>query len=606
MKSDEASCAADSGQALTELSGEFLESDAFAPVTAHQVRLRRLILFQRIGLAILFYFLVHSILEGALYSSWTNLAAFVAVALSIIALHALGRFRLACWLLLLGLNCSMAFGAAFDGSIDSPGLWMISLLPMISACILGARATMAWTLLAAIEILAMSLLSQSESLQPELSLEGLNRVFTLIISLGAHSLTAFLLSTHLVSQLRRVAERKELLENAHQAESKANEEKKKFLARMSHEIRDPMNGLMGMMAELRDQASMADHREDIDTVNRCGENLLSLMNELLDLSKVESGQFELRSAPVELVGLVRDVRQLFVSQAILLGVEIFADYAVDQYWCLADATRLRQVVSNILGNALKFCEGKPVSIRFFLAPADEESPDKTAFIEICDQGIGMTLQQQELVFKQYEQAQDRVVAEKQGTGLGLSISKQIVEKMGGRIDLQSAPGEGSTFRIALPTPSCPAQHEASHHRQCLSARGGQDRSPRVLVVDDKEIHLRVAKAALESFGCTCDFANDGIEALMAAQERSFDMIFMDLRMPGMDGIEATRRLVGTPGPNQHTPIVALSASAFPEDIQACKAAGMVEHLAKPINKSRLEAIVLRHTFHSLKDIRDHG
>lgn len=559
-------------------------------LTPKYLRERRLRIFQRIGFFSYIYFLGNDLSHGAIWLPLLDGFCLLCIVASFFVQKYLDRVGLAGWLFLVGLNSTLGCGSLFANAIDNAGLWSISLLPMLSACVLNERATTAWTAIASVEIVGVAIVGRTGWFPTEVIDSDFDLVVIIIVSLSVHSLSAYMLSNHLVSQFRLLADRRRRLKTAHEAESRANDAKTEFLARMSHEIRTPMNGLLGMMESLRYRSSMQHEWSTIETVQRCGENLLSLLNDILDLSNVESGRLELRVAPLDLWALVQDVRQLFAAQAVLSRVEIQAESEFQSYWCIGDDTRIRQVISNILGNALKFCDGKPVSIRLHTRSGSRAiEGEQMVCIQIEDRGIGMTVAQQERAFGQYEQIESQT--NKGGTGLGLSISNQIVQKMGGTIELRSALGQGSVFTVVLPLVRCDSPKLGGPEDQISSTRSGTARYFDVLVADDNVINLRVARLALERLACRVVVAQDGREAVRQANQKTFDLIFMDVRMPGMDGLEATRIILGGDGPNCKTPILALTANAFAKDVRACMQAGMVEHLAKPVKGEVFERVI---------------
>lgn len=561
-------------------------------LTPRHLRQRRLWIFQRVGFVAYAYFLWADLSHGATWLPLTEGLCLLCIVASFCVQEYFDRTGVAAWLLLLGLNTALTIGSLFVHGIDSAGLWTISLLPMLSACVLNERDTTLWTVIASLEIFGVALVGNAGWFPSELTDSDFDLVVIIIVSLGAHSLSAYMLSNQLVSQFRLLADRRKRLKVAHEAESRANDAKTEFLARMSHEIRTPMNGLLGMMESLRSRPSMQDEQATIETVQRCGENLLSLLNDILDLSKVESGHLELNVAPLDLWALVLDVRQLFAAQAVLSCVEIRAQSQFEEYWCMGDDTRIRQVISNILGNALKFCDDKPVSIKMqtrLESLAGKVGP--AICIEVADQGIGMTQAQQDRVFGQYEQIESQATSNKGGTGLGLSISNRLVKKMGGKIELRSRLGEGSVFSVILPLDKCepPGLGNSPLKQDCRESV--TRRSFLVLLADDNVINQKVARLALQRLSCRVVLAGNGLEAVQTANQQRFDLILMDVRMPVMDGLEASRKIRQGKGPNCETPILALTANAFAEDVRACLDAGMVEHLAKPVKGEVLERVI---------------
>lgn len=556
---------------------------------------QRLAIFQKLGFAAISYYVVTDTMVGAYHSVLCHLFCLLCTLASVLAVRFARAHTLASWLFLFGLNASLSVASLFDCAIDSPGLWTISLLPMITACILGARAIITCTVIASVEIVLLGVAGVEGWFETEINATDFDLLVIIVLSLGVHSLIAYMLSNSLRAQLRAVTRRKQLIAAAHEVTIRANDEKTEFLARMSHELRTPMNGLLGLMEFLQGRDTMREQREAIDTVQRCGESLLSLLNDILDLSNVESGHLDLCLEPVDIVTLVRDVQQLFGAQAEILGVELRSEFEFDQYWCLGDDTRIRQVISNILGNALKFCQGKPVTLRMFQSHDDELDPKVAKIcIEIEDQGVGMSQAEQERVFEQYEQIEATNTQGKGGTGLGLGISNHLVLAMGGKIELESALGQGSTFRVRLPLQACSAPKRRDRTTGFGGGAQAEFEQRHILVVDDNAINQKVARLALQKLSCSVVVASNGLEAVECAQAEPFDLILMDVRMPEMDGLEATRKIKRAPGPNRKTPIVALTANAFAEDVQSCLSAGMVDHLAKPINFKRIRKALLRH------------
>lgn len=561
-------------------------------LTPRYLRCQRLRVLQYVGFFSYCYFLSADLYHGTFWLPVLDVLCLLCITTSFVVMRRSGQVALAAWLYLLGLNFSFAFSPLFANFLDCPALWTISLLPMLSACVLNERATIVWTLIASLEIILVALAGETSVFPVEVNDTDVELVVILIVSLGVHSLSAHMLSSQLVSQFRLLGDRRRRIAAAHEAESRANDAKTAFLARMSHEIRTPINGLLGLMQELRSRESMGEKRSSVETVQRCGENLLSLLNDILDLSKVESGELEIIDAPLDLCALVRDIQQLFAAQAVLSSVELTAEFESQSYWCVGDDTRIRQVVSNILGNALKFCDGNPVSLKLYSRMEPVSGRVKQlACIEIRDEGIGMTQAQQDKVFEQYEQIDSEETLSKGGTGLGLSISNQLVRKMGGHICLQSSPGKGSTFTVVLPLEPCNPPFSETGAEVATLEISAEPRSRQVLVADDNAINRKVAQFALARLGCRVVLVENGAQALEAANQARFDLILMDMAMPVMNGLEATRKIRDGRGLNARTPIVALTANAFAEDRQACLDAGMQAHLAKPVKDEALARVL---------------
>ena len=336
----------------------------------------------------------------------------------------------------------------------------------------------------------------------------------------------------------------------------ANQAKSAFLAMMSHELRTPMNGVLGMAYALKLGRLRARQTQQVDMLIRSGDGLMTILNDILDLSKIEAGKFELEEIAFDLPELGQRVYGLWSEAANAKGVELIYDIepAVPR-WVMGDPTRLRQVVTNLISNALKFTEHGRVrlSIRTLAEPADGTVPIEIA---VSDTGPGMTEEQTSRLFQPFTQAEASVARKFGGTGLGLAISKQLSDLMGGTIWAETREGEGSTFRVALTVPlSEPPAAEAIPNEADLSGL-------RILVAEDNLVNQAVARAILEAVGAVVETAGDGFEALEMLRVQSFDTVLMDIHMPRMDGIEALRRIRAGEAGRPDTPVLALTADAM--------------------------------------------
>ncbi len=365
-----------------------------------------------------------------------------------------------------------------------------------------------------------------------------------------------------------------------------------FLATMSHELRTPMNGVLGCTQLLKDTSLVDQQRELIETMHRSAEALLTLVNDILDFSKIEAGKMSLEVANVNLRALAGDVTTLAEGLAapkgLTISLKIDADVPEE---FRGDPVRLRQILFNLVGNAIKFTQqgGVTIAISSLTRDATDEFDVVVLQWSVQDTGIGMTPEQQANLFKAYAQAETSTTRRFGGTGLGLMICRQLVELMGGTITVNSVFGQGSTF--AYTTNLLPA----IHREVTVSSSGAAQRSAgdqvgplRVLVADDNEINQVVACKFLQKLGCQVEVARTGREALEAITRTAYDVVLMDCEMPDMDGYEATREIrLREDGTLSHLPIMALTGHTSDEEAQKCRQAGMDRILTKPVTLTAL-------------------
>jgi len=395
-------------------------------------------------------------------------------------------------------------------------------------------------------------------------------------------------SGRLLSVSRDVTARKaledELKAEAARAEAAAAA-KTDFLANMTHELRTPLTAILGFAGVLRQSKSLTkrDGRH-VQLIHDASQTLLSVVGDVLDFSKFEAGAFELDPQPFEPEAAVRAVVAIIAGQAQAKGLKLETVIEGAPPAVMGDAPRLRQVLLNFLSNAVKFTREGAVTVRLSHQPAGEAWRLR---LEVSDTGIGVEAEQIGALFNRFTQADASVSRRFGGTGLGLAICKQIVEAMGGRIGADSRPGEGSTFwfEVTLPTAGDWAG-EAAHAEAALTLQ----RPIRALVVEDNAVNRELIAILLSPFDIEIETACDGAEAVDAVAARPFDVILMDMQMPVMDGLTATRRIRALADrAAASTPIIAMTANVLPEQVARCREAGMDDHLGKPINLPALLA-----------------
>jgi len=354
----------------------------------------------------------------------------------------------------------------------------------------------------------------------------------------------------------------------------ATEAKSRFLASMSHEIRTPMNGVVGVLHLLRAEPLSSGGRSLLDEALQCGHMLSELINDILDLSKIEADQMQMVPEPTDPGGTLRGVASMLRPQAEAKGLTLAVEGDLDCGWSHVDPIRLRQALFNLMGNAVKFTHEGSVVARL---SATGEGPDRRLAFEIRDTGVGIAAQAQGRLFERFQQADDSTTRQFGGTGLGLAITRRLARLMGGDVEVQSVEGRGSTFRLHIAAPATPIP-VALQPAPPDSLKG-----VRVLMVEDNAPNRIVARKILESMGADVEIAEDGAAGLEAAAALLPDLILMDVNMPVMDGLEATRRLRTLPGRAARIPVIALTANVLDRQRQAYADCGMNGVAGKPLS-----------------------
>ncbi|PQJ95065.1 ATP-binding protein [Chromatium okenii] len=405
------------------------------------------------------------------------------------------------------------------------------------------------------------------------------------------SLASWLFVKRINQANRQLAATVEEMRSAKDAAERASRAKSEFVSRMSHELRTPLNAIIGFAELLEAEPLSLSHKNYVSLIGNSGKHLMELINAVLDHAKIEAGGLTLESIAFDFHAAIESVKTIVGDRAHSKGLDFVANIDPDlAHFVIGDPTRLRQVLINLLVNAVKFTEQGAVTLCI--------APMKTQIVfSVRDTGIGMEPMVLARLFKPFSQADDSITRQYGGTGLGLLISKELIEAMGGEIDVESRPGIGSVFRFWLPLPPAPEMPLAAisapqsvKQQDLKSLVNGL-----VLLVDDNLVNQKLAGAMLNRLGLPHEFADNGVVALERVANTSYALILMDMEMPEMDGVTATLHLRAREIEygSGHIPIIAMTANAMQEDRERCFAAGMDGYVSKPVRLSTLEAEIRR-------------
>lgn len=554
----------------------------------HHMRLRAVWM---ISLMVFVSQLINLLVISFLYGRWTYDHSIISIGMLIVIVSTAAMrwlkntFAYALFYCVLLLAMVMGSALPDGGGVNTAALPLLAIGPLMAGLMAGRRAAIAFWAAGGLTLTLLFVVSLNtpSMIAPFDHSREVNRFFQALAALSIATGVAVIVQEQLYAAMS------EMRDNAERAR-RAEAAKSEFLATMSHELRTPLNGVIGLTDALMNGSLPQHERKLTETIRESGESLLLILNDLLDLSKIEAGKLSIDVRPTDLRKLTRFVTDNWREAAAAKGLSIHAHVADDiPDSVLADDLRLRQVLQNLMSNAVKFTDRGSIVMRLDAGA----SPDGGRRLEfrVTDTGKGVPEDQHSQIFDPFEQGERGTTRRYGGTGLGLPISRMLMNLMDGAICVERSGPDGATFLATLPLALAP--QEAKEREDEIYDAAGELTGMRVLVAEDNEVNRMVVGEFLKSWGVAPEFAIDGPSCLERLHQHDYDLILMDKHMPGMNGMEVTQKIREGESRCANIPIIAVTADAMPGERAAMLAAGMNDFVAKPLRADILKAAILR-------------
>lgn len=553
-------------------------------------RFKRLGLLLKVSIGPSIFLLVYSVFYNLTFGTYLNATGTALVAVSWYLHRRRTRIELACWSFILGVSVMIIATAILGGMMRSSILWILPLVPMGSCFVLSQRSTYWCTAASTGIIFAVWMLESRGMPVREYTAGWLETGLLRVSSLFVFSIFGITAAKIADTQVQTLQLEEQKLRLSKRTAEQAKLSKSAFLATMSHEIRTPMNGILGMTEHLLNKPRTPRQREGLEMIQQCSEDLMLLLNDILDLSKLDVGKLKFDTHPFDLTRCAAQSLEAYLAAGAPPEMELINDLPARELWVLGDEKRMTQIIKALIASTIRANQGPgKVHLRIQTPPSASGHAHSSFVISLLDTRPRLTKRCSDELFETQErQKLETYPSEQRADALALALCRRLVKAMNGRIELDESSTKQTEFRVFLQLPAStpPLRHPPEPQPQ-VSPDDIDVKGRNVLVVDDNAINRKVAGLVLKKMGMNVQFAVDGEQAVRFSDEVRFDVILMDLRMPKLGGLEAAVCILGGQGPSQRTPIIALTANSSEEDKRACRNAGMTGYISKPFRAEQL-------------------